>query len=88
MARDDHEDDIELIPNLAPLHNGADVVGEDGTFYMGAVNNGLGLDNIQSAKLDDMMDRDEPLSEGIVDIEEGEQLIVWFSDEEDNLSEQ
>lgn len=43
MARDDHEDDIALVPNLTPLHNGADVIGQDGTFYMGGVNNGQGL---------------------------------------------
>ncbi|KAJ7100918.1 hypothetical protein B0H15DRAFT_770072 [Mycena belliarum] len=44
MARDDYQDDIDLIPNLVPLRNGeADVVGQDGTFYMGGVNNGGGL---------------------------------------------
>ncbi|KAJ7480783.1 hypothetical protein FB451DRAFT_1030888, partial [Mycena latifolia] len=43
MARDHYEDDIALIPNLTPLRNGADVVGPDGSFYMGGVNNGLGL---------------------------------------------
>ncbi|KAJ7693462.1 hypothetical protein B0H14DRAFT_3661875, partial [Mycena olivaceomarginata] len=39
MARDDYKDDIELIPNLRPLHNGADVIGPDGTYYMGGVCN-------------------------------------------------
>jgi hypothetical protein len=47
MARDDHEDDIALIPNLSPLHNGSQVVAPDGTFYMGGVNNGLGLGELQ-----------------------------------------
>ncbi|KAJ7759725.1 hypothetical protein DFH07DRAFT_918861 [Mycena maculata] len=35
IARDDHEDDIALIPNLTPLHNGLGVVEPDGTFYLG-----------------------------------------------------
>ncbi|KAJ7932229.1 hypothetical protein B0H13DRAFT_2227784 [Mycena leptocephala] len=88
IARDDHEDDIALIPNLAPLPNGLDVVGPDGAFYLGGVNNGLGLDSTQALKLDEMMDRDEPLRPGMVDLEEGEQLMAWFSsDEEDNASE-
>jgi hypothetical protein len=43
MARDDYKDDIELIPNLRPLHNGADVIGPDRTYYMGGVRNRLGL---------------------------------------------
>ncbi|KAJ6466161.1 hypothetical protein C8R47DRAFT_991038 [Mycena vitilis] len=43
IARDDHEDDIALIPNLTPLRNGLDAVAPDGSFYLGGVNNGLGL---------------------------------------------
>ncbi|KAJ7794227.1 hypothetical protein B0H14DRAFT_3159167 [Mycena olivaceomarginata] len=49
-------DDIELIPNLLPLHKGADVIGTDGTYYMG--------DSVQSSQLDAMIDRDEPLPVG------------------------
>ncbi|KAJ7473366.1 hypothetical protein FB451DRAFT_1175010 [Mycena latifolia] len=103
MAREDYEDDIALIPNLTPLHNGGDVVGQDGSFYMGGVNNGLGLgeitilstapsslrppDGMQSSKLDQMMNHDDPLPEGEADLEEGEQLMAWFYDEEDQISE-
>ncbi|KAJ6583713.1 hypothetical protein B0H10DRAFT_2234752 [Mycena sp. CBHHK59/15] len=83
---DDHEDDIALIPNLTSLHNGSQVVAPDGTFYMGGVNNGLGLDSIQSDQLDGMMNRDEPLPPGEADVEEDDQLIAWFSDEEDAAS--
>ncbi|KAJ7504005.1 hypothetical protein B0H11DRAFT_1905887 [Mycena galericulata] len=61
MARDDHEDDIALLPNLTPLHNGSDVVGQDGSFYMGGVNNRFGLDEAQSSQLNNMMEQDEPL---------------------------
>ncbi|KAJ6568517.1 hypothetical protein B0H19DRAFT_939041 [Mycena capillaripes] len=43
MARDDYEADLALIPHLTPLHNGSEVVGPDGYYYMGGVNNGLGL---------------------------------------------
>ncbi|KAJ6596587.1 hypothetical protein B0H10DRAFT_2441868 [Mycena sp. CBHHK59/15] len=62
------------------------VVAPDGTFYMGGVNNGLGLDSIQSDQLDGMMNRDEPLPPGEADVEEDDQLIAWFSDEEDAAS--
>ncbi|KAJ7857101.1 hypothetical protein B0H14DRAFT_3135890 [Mycena olivaceomarginata] len=82
MARDDYKDDIELIPNLLPLHNGADVIGPDGTYCMGDVRNGLGLDSVQSSQLDAMVDRDEPLPVGLVDLEEADPLITWFSEDE------
>ncbi|KAJ7807137.1 hypothetical protein B0H14DRAFT_3152660 [Mycena olivaceomarginata] len=74
MARDGYKDDIELIPNLRPLYNGADVIGPDGTYYMGGVRNGLGLDA--------MIERDEPLPVGLVDLEEADPLITWFSEDE------
>ncbi|KAJ6459613.1 hypothetical protein C8R45DRAFT_942165 [Mycena sanguinolenta] len=113
MAREDYEDDLALIPNLTPLHNGSEVVGPDGYYYMGGVNNGLGLGHhghafltskaqvfvvpshlqqglieydMQSSQLDAMMDRDEPLPEGEVEMEEGDQLMAWFSDEEEEES--
>ncbi|KAJ7077312.1 hypothetical protein B0H15DRAFT_1003903 [Mycena belliarum] len=82
MARDDYQDDIDLIPNLVPLRNGADVVGQDGTFYMGGVNNGGGLDDSHLLQLDEMMNRDDPLPEG----EDDDQLMAWFSDEEDQAT--
>ncbi|KAJ7030326.1 hypothetical protein C8F04DRAFT_1367784 [Mycena alexandri] len=83
MARDDYEDDLALIPNLTPLHNGSEVVGPDGYYYMGGVNNGLGLNDEQSLQLDAMMDRDDPLPEGEMELVEGDQLVAWFSDEEE-----
>ncbi|KAJ7791157.1 hypothetical protein B0H14DRAFT_2395934 [Mycena olivaceomarginata] len=43
MARDDYVKEIELIPNLQPLRNGDSVIGPDGFYYMGGVNNGEGL---------------------------------------------
>jgi hypothetical protein len=43
MARDNYAKEIELIPNLPPLHNGDSVIGPDGFYYMGGVNNGEGL---------------------------------------------
>ncbi|KAJ7086295.1 hypothetical protein C8R43DRAFT_1092660 [Mycena crocata] len=88
IARDDHEDDIALIPNLTPLNNGSDVIGSNGDIYLGGVNNGLGLDTMHSSQLDALLDRDEPLPEGELDVEEDEQLIAWFSsDDEDDTSD-
>ncbi|KAJ7728625.1 hypothetical protein B0H16DRAFT_1697380 [Mycena metata] len=85
-----YEDDLALIPNLTPLHNGSEVVGPDGYFvgpdgyyYMGGVNNGLGLNNEQSSQLGAMMDRDDRLPEGEMELVEGDQLVAWFSDEEE-----
>ncbi|KAJ7820410.1 hypothetical protein B0H14DRAFT_3089252 [Mycena olivaceomarginata] len=43
MACDDYAKEIELIPNLQPLCNGDSVIGPDGFYYMGGVNNGEGL---------------------------------------------
>ena len=43
MARDDCANEIELLPNLRPLRNGDAVIGADGFYYMGGVNNGEGL---------------------------------------------
>ncbi|KAF8217983.1 hypothetical protein K438DRAFT_1914178 [Mycena galopus ATCC 62051] len=83
MARDDYKDDISLIPNLTPLHNGLNAVRPDGTYYMGGVHNGLGLDATQSSQLDKMVDRDEPLPAGLVDLAEDDQLITWFSSEDE-----
>lgn len=46
MARDDHANDNQLIPNLTPLRNGEDVIGPGGSYYMGGVNNGEGLSKV------------------------------------------
>jgi hypothetical protein len=35
-----------------------------------------------------MMDGDDPLPPGLTDLEEGEQLMAWFSDEEDQTADQ
>ncbi|KAJ7767595.1 hypothetical protein B0H14DRAFT_2402735 [Mycena olivaceomarginata] len=43
MARDDYAKEIELIPNLPPLHNRDSVIGPDRFYYMGGVNNSEGL---------------------------------------------
>ncbi|KAJ7481304.1 ankyrin repeat-containing domain protein [Mycena galericulata] len=40
-------------------------------------------DEEQASKLDKMTNHDEPLPEGEADLEEGDQLMAWFSDEED-----
>ncbi|KAK6984136.1 hypothetical protein R3P38DRAFT_3333007 [Favolaschia claudopus] len=81
MARDDHEDDIALLPNLPPLESDPE------NYYMGGVNNGRGLDDSQRARLDEMMENDDPLPAGLHDIEEEEELIVWFSDAEEEQEE-
>ncbi|KAJ7029221.1 hypothetical protein C8F04DRAFT_1187840 [Mycena alexandri] len=83
MAREDYEDDLALIPNLTPLHNGSEVVGPNGYYYMGGVNKGLGLDDGQGSRLNVMMEHDELLPEGEVELEEGDQLMAWFSDKEE-----
>ena len=43
MARDDCAKEIDLLPNLRPLRNGDAVIGKDGFYYMGSVNNEEGL---------------------------------------------
>ncbi|KAJ7744298.1 hypothetical protein DFH07DRAFT_869843 [Mycena maculata] len=54
MACEEHAKDIKLIPNLQPLRND-DVIEPSGFYYMGGVNNGEGL-----TQLDRMLDEDEP----------------------------
>ncbi|KAJ7466082.1 hypothetical protein FB451DRAFT_1178913 [Mycena latifolia] len=65
MAGDEHAEKMELIPELQPLRNGDSVVGPNGSYYMGGVNNGQGLD--------------EPRGEE--DMDEDVELFAWFSDE-------
>ncbi|KAJ6488757.1 hypothetical protein C8R45DRAFT_827113, partial [Mycena sanguinolenta] len=43
LARDDYAKEIELLPNLQLLGNGDAVIGSNGSYYMGGVNNGNGL---------------------------------------------
>ncbi|KAJ7106244.1 hypothetical protein C8R44DRAFT_745316 [Mycena epipterygia] len=80
MAGDAHAKDIELMPDLQPLKNSEDVVGPSGSYYMGGVNSGVGLDAEQSAQLDRMMDEDEPNIGEAHSEDEGE-IFAWFSDE-------
>ncbi|KAJ7061128.1 hypothetical protein C8F01DRAFT_1083345 [Mycena amicta] len=84
LARDDHHDDMELLPNLHNLPEGSQV----GAIYLGGVNNGLGLDSVQSAQLDDMMNRDLPLPLGTLDIVEVEVPVAEFSSDEEFEEEQ
>ncbi|KAJ7453164.1 hypothetical protein FB451DRAFT_1185414 [Mycena latifolia] len=79
MARDEHAEKMELIPDLQPLRNGDSVVGPNGSYYMGGVNNGQGLDAEQSDQLNRMIDGDEPRGEE--DMDEDVELFAWFSDE-------
>ncbi|KAF7288816.1 hypothetical protein HMN09_01363400 [Mycena chlorophos] len=81
MSRDDYRDDIELLPNLEDLAEGA----PDGHIYHGGVNNGRGMDAGHIAALDQMMDRDLPLPHGMLDIVEVDPPMADFSD--DNNSE-
>ncbi|KAJ6587516.1 hypothetical protein DFH09DRAFT_1074747 [Mycena vulgaris] len=53
-----------------PLRNGDDVMGSGGSYYMGRVNNGEGLDAEQSARLNEMIDEGEPGVEDDLDEEE------------------
>ncbi|KAJ7466375.1 hypothetical protein FB451DRAFT_1340589 [Mycena latifolia] len=80
MAGDEHAEKMELIPDLQPLRNGDSVVGPSGSYYMGGVNNGQGLDVEQSDQLNRMIDEDEP--RGQDDMDEDVELFAWFSDEE------
>ncbi|KAJ7488853.1 hypothetical protein FB451DRAFT_1166598 [Mycena latifolia] len=79
MAGDEHAEKMELIPDLQPLCNGDSVVGPNGSYYMGGVNNGQGLDAEQSDQLNRMIDGDEPRGEE--DMDEDVELFAWFSDE-------
>ncbi|KAK6992312.1 hypothetical protein R3P38DRAFT_3191548 [Favolaschia claudopus] len=67
------------MPNLQPLANDDDVIGDQGGFYMGGVNNGKGLDTQQLARLDEMLDNDEPQ---VIDNDRNEGVFAWFSDDE------
>ncbi|KAK6987744.1 hypothetical protein R3P38DRAFT_2805351 [Favolaschia claudopus] len=79
LAREDCASDIELMPNLQPLANDDDAIGDQGGFYMGGVNNGKGLDTQQLAQLDEMLNNDEPQ---VVDNDRNEGVFAWFSDDE------
>ncbi|KAJ7926368.1 hypothetical protein B0H13DRAFT_1862403 [Mycena leptocephala] len=79
MARDNYAKETELIPNLQPLRNGDSVIGPDGFYYMGGVNNGEGLDSEQSGRLEQILDEDEPTAG---DNDDSDDIFVWFSDEE------
>ncbi|KAJ7800423.1 hypothetical protein B0H14DRAFT_2616260 [Mycena olivaceomarginata] len=69
LAVDAHAGDIELTPNLQPLTNGDDVIGPNGSYYMGGVNNGEGLNEDEPAIQQDHADNES-------------EIFVWFSDEE------
>ncbi|KAK7029346.1 hypothetical protein R3P38DRAFT_2775897 [Favolaschia claudopus] len=79
LAREDCASDIELMPNLQPLANDDDAIGDQGGFYMGGVNNGKGLDTQQLAQLDEMLNNDEPQ---VIDNDRNEGVFAWFSDDE------
>ncbi|KAJ7265692.1 hypothetical protein C8J57DRAFT_1620785 [Mycena rebaudengoi] len=77
MARGDHVEDVELLPNLKPLLNGDSVISDTGYYYMGGVNNGAGLGTM----INEMLNEDEPI---IGDDDEFDEIIAPFtSDEED-----
>ncbi|KAJ7668830.1 hypothetical protein B0H17DRAFT_1162310 [Mycena rosella] len=78
MAGDYHAEDIELIPDLQPLRNGDEVVGPDGSYYMGGVNNGEGLDAEKLAQLDQMINEDEPRVEDHLE-QEGAIFVLEIS---------
>ncbi|KAJ7196274.1 hypothetical protein GGX14DRAFT_575086 [Mycena pura] len=83
MARDESPDGMELDPSLRPLGNGDDVIGENGYYYMGGVNNGAGFGHHK--ELDDLAERvDGPLPKDIV-LPEVETVYwgAYFSDEEE-----
>ncbi|KAJ6475574.1 hypothetical protein C8R45DRAFT_1054726 [Mycena sanguinolenta] len=82
LARDDYAKEIELLPNLQPLRNGDAVIGSNGSYYMGGVNNGDGLNSEQSARLDQMLDEDEPSVPGEPENDDSNEIFVWFSEEE------
>ncbi|KAJ7138701.1 hypothetical protein C8R43DRAFT_1202244 [Mycena crocata] len=66
---------------VKPLRNGDDVIGSGGSYYMGGVNNGEGLNVEQSAQLNQMVDKDEPRIGN--DDDDDNEIFAWFSDEED-----
>ncbi|KAJ7843631.1 hypothetical protein B0H14DRAFT_3139543 [Mycena olivaceomarginata] len=82
MARDDYAKEIELLPNLRPLRNGDSVIGPGGFYYMGGVNGGEGLDMEQSARLDEMLNKDEPAVANTGNDDETDEIFAWFSDDE------
>ncbi|KAF7312964.1 hypothetical protein MKEN_00981000 [Mycena kentingensis (nom. inval.)] len=84
MSGDDyHEDDLELLPNLKLLAQGV-----DGHVYYGGVNGERGLGTAQHARLDEMLERDEPLPAGGVGpritIVEDEMMFAEFTDDEED----
>ncbi|KAJ6483315.1 hypothetical protein C8R45DRAFT_931926 [Mycena sanguinolenta] len=82
IARDNCAKEIDLRPNRRPLRNEDAVIGADGFYYMGGVNNGEGLDSYQLADLDQMLNEDEPGVENQDDEDPNEEIIAWFSDDE------
>ncbi|KAG2125457.1 hypothetical protein DEU56DRAFT_873091 [Suillus clintonianus] len=70
--------------NLPLLEHQRELLCADGTYYMGGVHGGLGLDVTDHCRLDSLAEQDEPdasllPAEQVVE-EEG--LFAWFSDEE------
>ncbi|KAG6825196.1 hypothetical protein H0H92_004418 [Tricholoma furcatifolium] len=82
VAITDEPEPLELVGGLRELANGQDHVDEDGNYYMGGVNNGVGLDEHQLRRMNDLEDQDEPVLQDNPQDPEPE-LVVDFTDEEE-----
>ncbi|CAK5265855.1 unnamed protein product [Mycena citricolor] len=80
QAADNYEGEVELLAGLQELRGGEGVIGQDGSYYMGGVNGGDGLDDIHYNRLNSMIDNIEPDVGGPAG--DDEELFAWFSDEE------
>ncbi|CAK5267828.1 unnamed protein product [Mycena citricolor] len=88
QALDNYNDEIQPIPGLKELRGGEGVIGPDGGYYMGGVNQGDGLDQGLRSKLNQMIDDVEPNVNGDLQNEPStsDDLFAWFSDEEESLA--
>lgn len=60
LAREDNPEELELLQGLRELPNGLENPRDDGSYYMGGVNNGQGLSNDSAFFTSDMQTKKVP----------------------------
>ncbi|KAG6908222.1 hypothetical protein DXG01_005694 [Tephrocybe rancida] len=84
---DTEDEPLELLDGLCDLPNGMDSIREDGSYYMGGVNGGEGLDGDQWNRMEEMAAQDKPEMQSNPHNPQDPQpeLVVDFTDDEDEV---